>query len=77
MKFKIKKFNAKGIQSNGIWDRRAKEHSENKPVSFSLYKMVIFLWKLSALLEYIIKFPQNFFKLKFSYLILINIFAFS
>ena len=63
-----KKFDAKGIQNNGIWNHTANRYLENKPLTcpilhfnFHLQNGNIFA-KLFALLGNTLKFPHSFFK---------------
>ena len=79
--FKIdEKFNAKGIQNNGIWNHTAKGFWENKPFSncsilpfdVHLQNSNIFAKTVCAVRKFsYLKFSH----VKFSYLMLIKIFA--
>ena len=81
--FKIdRKFNAKGIQNNGIWSHTAKVYWENQPFlnlpylsfDFHLQNGIIFAKTVCAIREYS-KIPSELFEIKFSYLNLVKIFA--
>ena len=82
--FKIdEKFNAKGIQNNGIWNHTAKGYWENKNpfltcsilcFDFHLQNSNIFVKTVCTIRKYS-KIPPELFQIKFSYLKLIKIFA--
>ena len=79
--FKIdEKFNAKGIQNNGIWNHTAKGFCENKPFSnCSILPFDVHLQNSNIFAKTVCavrKFSHlKFSHVKFSYLMLIKIFA--